>query len=657
MVTTFLTRLLVFFAALWRLLTNGDRSDWVFGAPVIAFAASFASFAAAGLTGSAAWADDRPVAGADPIELPAIEGARPWNNRPVLASPGRFHFAVMTDNTGGHRPGIWLQGIRHVNLLRPEFVVSVGDLIEGYSEDRAEVEKQWKEFLGEMDEIDMRFFFVPGNHDLSNPLMHEIWREKFGREWYSFDYQGVHFLCLCSEDPETRIGDEQLAWILKDLDSHRDARWTFAFLHKPLWVAAERALAAGNPDPTNWKRVEEALKDRPHTVFAGHVHHYVQYDRNGANYYHLATTGGGSQLRGIPYGEFDHVTWVTMEQDGPRVAHVLLGGLLAPDAVTEQGIARFRRFLDRAQVRVAPVLEADADALSKGTIRLEVSNRFETPVRIRATIQNLPLKGLALNPERIEYEAQPGEARELPVEYSFQEPVPIEQIGGATIVATIRTVEDAPLTAETSLPVAVDRLLACARPARPVQVDGDLAEWKLEHKSPRRPVLFGNVEGWNGPGDASMAFALGYDDENLYFAGQIVDDRVVPGKDRVYLRLDARPLDERIANPRYARGCYRVEAAVPEADGPMSAILTADDGGGVHPVAAAAYKRTAKGYNVEIAVPLANLVEAQGPDWKTFQFTAGLADVDDSPSPTFVLWRGSQGVLERNTNFAHFIRR
>src|SRR5271156_6304585 len=59
------------------------------------------------------------------------------------------------------------------------------------------------------------------------------------------------------------------------------------------------------------------------------------------NYYQLATTGGGSRLRGIEYGEFDHVAWVTMKKEGPVLANLLLEGVLADDlakpATTEEG--------------------------------------------------------------------------------------------------------------------------------------------------------------------------------------------------------------------------------------------------------------------------------------------------------------------------------
>ena len=241
------------------------------------------------------------------LVLPTIDGPKPWSDKPLLNDPSRFQIAIMTDRTGGHRPGIWMDAVRKLNLLRPEFVVSVGDLIEGYSNDQQKVEGQWKEFLGFIDQMDMRFFFVAGNHDVTNPMMHELWRKHFGPEWYSFDYKQVHFVCLSSEDPVERVSNKQLAWLTEDLAQHADARWTLIFIHKPLWAYSERQIAAGNKDRTNWKPIEQLLVDRPHTIFAGHVHHYVQYQRNGRDYYSLATTGGGSKLRGNAYGEFDHV--------------------------------------------------------------------------------------------------------------------------------------------------------------------------------------------------------------------------------------------------------------------------------------------------------------------------------------------------------------
>ena len=90
--------------------------------------------------------------------------------------------------------------------------------------------------------------------------------------------------------------------------------------HRPIWT--------GNLEKNRWGEVEKALAGRNYTVFVGHEHRYVKYVRNGMNYYQLATTGGGSRLRGVRYGEFDHIVWVTMKKNGPVLANIMLDGVL-----------------------------------------------------------------------------------------------------------------------------------------------------------------------------------------------------------------------------------------------------------------------------------------------------------------------------------------
>ena len=95
--------------------------------------------------------------------------------------PGTFRFAVISDRTGGHRPGIFSRSVRMINMLQPEFVMSVGDLIEGYSEDPGQWALEWSEFESKLDALQMPFFFCVGNHDMSNLPMSENWKRKFGR--------------------------------------------------------------------------------------------------------------------------------------------------------------------------------------------------------------------------------------------------------------------------------------------------------------------------------------------------------------------------------------------------------------------------------------------------------------------------------------------
>ena len=616
---------------------------------VIVLAGSLAWFFAA-----VGWAQEAPLKpSTQDLLLPALHGAVPWSAAPVLNDPQRFHIAIMSDHTGGHRPGIWMQAVKNLNLMRPEFVLSVGDLIEGYSEDEAVIQAQWKEFVGFIDQLQMRFFFVAGNHDLSNPVMHRLWRERFGPEWYSFDYRGVHFLCLSSEDPVTRIGDKQLVWIEQDLEKHQEARWTLVFLHKPLWTYAERAEAAGVADPTNWKKVEKLLADRPHTVFAGHEHRYIQFDRQGRKFYQLATTGGGSLLRGKKYGEFDHFVWLTMEADGPRIANLTLDGVLAPDVVTEQGIVQFRQFLNQVQLQIDPILVPALANLETGQIKLRLKNGYHQDVELAGRIDGLPWRGLTVEPVELQGTIPAGETRDHTVTFRLTEGLPAERFAMTLFKGSLRVLNEPSLAVQIEQPVTIDREFDV--PKKSIQLDGDLADWgTLDQVLSSKPLLLGNVTDWTGPSDATFRFALAYDDQQLYYAASVRDDHVVPMGDALYLTLDTRPFDRRLADSRLGVGTIGLEVSIPAKDG--MAPVTVQHVGPNKPAAQASVRRTPDGYQLELALALSAVTALQGPKWTDLMATTGLRD-RDGDTECYVIWRGSQEILERNTHFAHFFRR
>ncbi|MCS6852067.1 MAG: metallophosphoesterase [Gemmataceae bacterium] len=254
----------------------------------------------------------------------ASEERNPWTHLRLNNDPDEFHFAIVSDRTGGHRSQIFSRAVQQLNLLQPQFVLSVGDLIEGYSENMERLAAEWREFQGYVGQLQMPFFYVPGNHDLSNLVQEKLWTEKFGRRYYHFVYRNVLFLLLNSEDPPGvstgHFSEEQVAYVRKVLEENRDVRWTIVAFHKPVWADAQVAK-------TNWLEIEQALAGRPYTVFAGHVHRYRKFIRNGQAYYQLATTGGVSKMRGRDYGEFDHIVWVTMKKDGPVLANIMLDGI------------------------------------------------------------------------------------------------------------------------------------------------------------------------------------------------------------------------------------------------------------------------------------------------------------------------------------------
>ena len=272
--------------------------------------------------------------------------ATPWTHQNHLDDPNEFHFAIVSDRAANPRDGVFEAALGKLQLLRPGFVLSVGDFIHGYDTgmtpltDENTVRAKRKAFDEPLQNLPMRFYRVPGNHDINNDLSARIWRERYGSAYYSFVYKGVLFLCLNSQDGRDYgpgIGKQQIAWTKQTLAKHRDARWAFLFFHQPLWLEDEKRLERakvedGATQLTGFHEIEKLLTGRDYTVFAGHHHRYGKWLKNGNKYFRLATTGGQSALGGPEAGQFDHVMWITMTDTGPIVCNLLLEGILDEDA-------------------------------------------------------------------------------------------------------------------------------------------------------------------------------------------------------------------------------------------------------------------------------------------------------------------------------------
>jgi hypothetical protein len=320
----------------------------------------------------------------DEVKVPARDAFRindedykPYTHLRFKNDPDDFQFAIIADNAGGARPGVLTAAMELVNLLQPEFVVNVGDLIEGYSEDEGEVREWWQELDNDFEQLDMPFFFVPGNHDINTDASLKVWRERFGgnRDYYHFVYKNVLFLMVSTEDPpkqpadleklsperyklisesyqtmqelqakehlseedavklleiaepieewvgEINISNDQVAYFKEVLEANPDVRWTFCFLHSPPWQTASGV----ERDPGNFLKIEDLLADRSYTVFAAHTHTYEYIERNGRDYITTACTGALNVPRP---GAIDHVVWVTMTDQGPKIVNLLLNGML-----------------------------------------------------------------------------------------------------------------------------------------------------------------------------------------------------------------------------------------------------------------------------------------------------------------------------------------
>jgi len=171
------------------------------------------------------------------VAIDEDSGPNPWTHLQLNNNPRNFQFAIISDRTGRVRPGVFADGIQKLNLLQPEFVITIGDVIEGSEKSEQEINEQWDMMLPIINRLEMPFFFIPGNHDFKSKATKDIWKERFGRDYYHFIYQDVLFLCLNGAGP---IGDDQIEYFDNVLKKN-GVRWTLVFLHKPRWSRQERA--------------------------------------------------------------------------------------------------------------------------------------------------------------------------------------------------------------------------------------------------------------------------------------------------------------------------------------------------------------------------------------------------------------------------------
>lgn len=320
---------------------------------------------------------------------------------PLPSEEDAFFFVVYGDRTGGPAEGVSVlkDAVRDTNLLEPDFVFTVGDLIQGYNQTDAWMEQMF-EYKSIMDELLCPWFPVAGNHDVywrgpdgqrptgehdANYEMH------FGPLWYAFEHKNSVFIALYTDegDPETgektfrepacqKMSDEQFDWLNKMLEESADAEHVFLFLHHPRWLGGQYG--------DDWGRVHKALVKAGNVsaVFAGHIHRMRFDPKDGIEYVTLATVGGGQSHTVPEAGWIHHYNIVTVREGQIAHAAVPVGRVMDVRQITGE-LADEAAGLSRVRPGFSDSVSMGMDGACDETISVTVANPASHEIEVSIT--------------------------------------------------------------------------------------------------------------------------------------------------------------------------------------------------------------------------------------------------------------------------------
>lgn len=206
----------------------------------------------------------------------------------VFATQGsvNFRFVILGDRTGGAQPGVFEEATRAAMAAHPDFVITVGDAIEGGKD--AETDSQWEVFLGSIAPHSARLpiFFTPGNHDIWSPASERAF-ERFAKHppHYSFDFDQAHFTILDNSRTE-QFSAGEISYLEEDLAAHSAQPVKFVFSHRPSWIF--QALLGDR------KSVFQEVAKKYHVQYfiAGHIHQMLYFRVDDVNYISMPSSGG-----------------------------------------------------------------------------------------------------------------------------------------------------------------------------------------------------------------------------------------------------------------------------------------------------------------------------------------------------------------------------
>ena len=350
-------------------------------------------------------------------QTPEFPERMPIVERPFSDDPDKFSFAIIGDKTGGglDKWPVFDRAIDEINTLKPDFAIMVGDLIQGDTRDLEQLAAEWKEFWHHESDLIVPFLPLPGNHDITNPVMYDYWKEHLGRTYSAFTYKNCLFIMLNTEEwhhPDKAeawdwekgwFGEVQTKYVEDELAKHPNVRHTFVLMHRPLWLQ----------ENSGWERIEAALGERAYTVFAGHYHNLTLHTRNDRRYFVLGATGGGFTPQAVrEYGAFDHYSLVTVDNEEVNIAIIEPGNIYPADLST----AAFKQKIGKL-LTFKPQFDLNRDELlSSGHLEITLENTLEKQLQLEIAFNPHPNWQIA--PNQLSLQAKPGQTTKTTVTLS-----------------------------------------------------------------------------------------------------------------------------------------------------------------------------------------------------------------------------------------------
>lgn len=173
------------------------------------------------------------------------------------------------------------QFVEAANRLHPAFIVNCGDIV-NKAGNPVEIQR-YQTIMAKLNP-QIPVYHVPGNHDLRNqptPDSIAAFRQTFGRDYYTFQYQGFEGIVLdTSLIKDSALvpheAEAQAKWLEKTLSEVRERKGNsiVVFQHIPWFLheADEPDNYSNMPKSMRGQYLANFKKAHVHHVFAGHLH-------------------------------------------------------------------------------------------------------------------------------------------------------------------------------------------------------------------------------------------------------------------------------------------------------------------------------------------------------------------------------------------------